>query len=102
MGANMARRLRDVGYTIAAVYDVREEAASSAVAATGGEATVSPQVHVDVQSRAEASGASSLEACIASSIDQARDGPPYLMVVGREEVYRSAMSLFAKLSTSTI
>src|SRR5579871_3609254 len=28
MGANMARRLRDVGYPIAAVYDVKPEAAA--------------------------------------------------------------------------
>ena len=27
MGANMARRLKDVGYNIAAVFDVRKQAA---------------------------------------------------------------------------
>ncbi len=39
MGANMARRLKDVGYTIAAVYDVRTEAAEELARELGAEAT---------------------------------------------------------------
>ncbi len=39
MGANMARRLKDVGYTIAAVYDVRPEAAQELAKELGAEAT---------------------------------------------------------------
>jgi len=39
MGANMARRLKDVGYTIAAVYDVRAEAAKELAKELGAEAT---------------------------------------------------------------
>jgi 3-hydroxyisobutyrate dehydrogenase len=39
MGANMARRLRDVGYTISAVYDVRPEAAQELARELGAEAT---------------------------------------------------------------
>jgi len=39
MGANMARRLKDVGYTIAAVYDVRAEAAKELAGELGAEAT---------------------------------------------------------------
>src|ERR1051325_11361805 len=41
-------------------------------------ATISPQVHVDVEKLAEKSGAQTLEACMASSITQARDGKLYL------------------------
>ena len=32
MGANMALRLRDVGYTVAALYDVHPEAAAATAA----------------------------------------------------------------------
>jgi len=39
MGANMARRLKDVGYPIAAVYDVRAEAAKELARELGAEAT---------------------------------------------------------------
>ncbi|EDY19830.1 6-phosphogluconate dehydrogenase NAD-binding [Chthoniobacter flavus Ellin428] len=39
MGANMARRLKDVGYTVAAVYDVRKEAAQELATELGAEAT---------------------------------------------------------------
>lgn len=38
MGANMARRLKDVGYTISAVYDVRKDAAAELAAEVGAEA----------------------------------------------------------------
>ncbi len=38
MGANMARRLKDVGYKIAAVYDVRKDAAAELAAEIGAEA----------------------------------------------------------------
>ena len=37
MGANMARRLKDVGYTISAVYDVRKDAAAEVAAEVGAE-----------------------------------------------------------------
>jgi len=39
MGANMARRLKDVGYTVAAVYDVRADAAKALAEELGAEAT---------------------------------------------------------------
>jgi len=35
-------------------------------------ATISPQVHIDVEKLAEKAGAQTLEACMASSIPQAR------------------------------
>ncbi len=148
MGANMAKRLRDVGYPIAALYDSTAESASQAAAATGGDvapslarvtelsdviltvvtddaamygifatggdslltnardkvfvncATVSPQVHVDVQRLAEEHGAHSLETCMASSIPQAREGTLYLMVGGRREVFERVKPMLEKMSAS--
>src|SRR5438046_8736858 len=38
MGANMARRLKDVGYNVSAVYDVRKEAAVELAKELGAEA----------------------------------------------------------------
>ena len=63
-------------------------------------ATVSPNIHVDVEQWAEAAGASSLEACMASSITQAREGSLYLMCGGREAVFRRAEPILKELSTS--
>jgi 3-hydroxyisobutyrate dehydrogenase len=63
-------------------------------------ATVSPKVHVEVERWAEAAGASSLEACMASSITQAREGSLYLMCGGREEVFRRAEPILKELSTA--
>ncbi|HXW77059.1 MAG TPA: NAD(P)-dependent oxidoreductase [Candidatus Eremiobacteraceae bacterium] len=148
MGANMARRLREVGYPIAAVYDVRSEAAQalaselgtqaartprdvaaasdviitvvtddaamrsiygdgpdSLLAAAKGKvfincATISPAVHVEVERRVEAAGGNSLEACMASSITQAREGTLYLMCGGRKEVFERAEPLLRRLSAS--
>ncbi len=148
MGANMAQRLRDVGYPIAAVYDVRPEAAQAAAEATGARAvttlaevtaasdavitvvsddaamygifaesgdsllrdakgrtfvncaTVSPRVHVDVERLAEASGAFSIEACMASSISQARAGTLYLMIGGRRIAFDRVRGLLESMSAS--
>jgi len=148
MGANMALRLHDLGYPIAAVFDVRAGAAerittetgARAVSALGGVtaasdvvitvvsddaamdrifaesgdsllrdargtifvncATVTPQVHVEVERRAEAAGASSLEACMASSIPQARSGTLYLMIGGRKETFDRVRPLLQDLSAS--
>ena len=63
-------------------------------------ATVSPQIHCEVEQWAEAVGASSLEACMASSITQAREGSLYLMCGGREEVFQRAEPILKELSTS--
>jgi 3-hydroxyisobutyrate dehydrogenase len=62
-------------------------------------ATVSPGIHVEVEQWAEAAGASSLEACMASSITQAREGSLYLMCGGREENFRRAEPILKELST---
>ena len=143
MGANMARRLKECGYPIAAVYDVNTAGAHAlaqelgCVAADqlkvvtalsdviitvvtddkamksifGGGllsrakgkvfincATVSPATHVWVEQKCEAKGAHSLEACMASSINQARSGTLYLMLGGKEEIFNQVKPLLEKLS----
>ncbi|MEO7297063.1 MAG: NAD(P)-dependent oxidoreductase [Verrucomicrobiota bacterium] len=145
MGANMARRLKDSGYEIAAIYDVdsvRAQTLAQELGATsptelsevtklsdviitvvtddkamkdifkGGLlkrakgkvfincATISPDIHVWVEEKAESKGASSLEACMASSITQAREGSLYLMCGGKEEVFNRVKPILEKLSTS--
>lgn len=145
MGANMARRLKDCGFPIAAVYDVNAGAAQSlaqefgCVAADdlkvvtalsdviitvvpddksmkkifmGGLlsrakgklfincATVTPNIHVWVEQKCEAKGAQSLEACMASSITQAREGTLYLMCGGKAEAFERAKPVLEKLSAS--
>ena len=63
-------------------------------------ATVSPEVHLEAEQLAEKVGAQTLEACMASSITQAREGSLYLMCGGREEVFRRAEPLLKELSSS--
>src|SRR5213075_2216249 len=63
-------------------------------------ATASPQIHCEVEQWAEAAGAASLEACMASSITQAREGSLYLMCGGREDIFRRAEPILKELSTS--
>ena len=146
MGANMARRLREVGYPVVAVYDVYREAAQSLAQESGCEAcstlarvtvlsdvvitvvtddtamrriyadkkdnllrnaagkvfincaTITPKVHVEVEKLAKKAGAESLEACMASSITQARQGTLYLMCGGGESTFEKVKSILTKLS----
>src|SRR5580700_6733904 len=63
-------------------------------------ATISPEVHVKVEEKATKAGAMSLEACMASSITQARQGTLYLMCGGKPEAYERAKPILEKLSTS--
>lgn len=63
-------------------------------------ATVSPATHIEVQRRAEARGAHSLEACMASSITQARNGTLYLMIGGRRDVFDRVQPMLEKMSSS--
>ena len=148
MGANMARRLKDVGYTVSAVYDVdrararelAEEIGAMAVEklaavtaasdvvvtvvtdddamrgiyATDGDsllsgaagkifinaATITPDVHVDVDELVDDAGGRAIEACMASSIPQARNGELYLMCAGDESAYNAVEPLLAKMSSS--
>jgi 3-hydroxyisobutyrate dehydrogenase-like beta-hydroxyacid dehydrogenase len=63
-------------------------------------ATVSPATHVMVETRAQAVGAESVEACMASSITQARQGTLYLMTAGEKRSCERAEPILAKLSAS--
>ncbi len=60
-------------------------------------ATISPAVHVEIERAAEAVGAQSLEACMASSIPQARDGTLYLMCGGTGAAFRRAEPILQAL-----
>src|SRR4029077_16076629 len=62
-------------------------------------ATISPQVHIEVEREAKKAGAETLEACMASSIPQAREGKLYLMCGGSEETFRRAEPILRELSS---
>lgn len=148
MGANMARRLKECGESVVAVFDVNSSAASELAGELGCEncpsvkalaekcdtiftvvsddaamraiffkdgeslldagsgktfvncATLSPGIHQEIEAASEAKGCFSLEACMASSIPQARQGTLYLMIGGRENVYNDQKDLLEKLSSS--
>ena len=63
-------------------------------------ATVSPKVHVDLEKLAGNAGAETLEACMASSITQAREGSLYLMCGGTEEAFRKAEPVLKALGST--
>ncbi|MGC9992684.1 MAG: NAD(P)-dependent oxidoreductase [Candidatus Cybelea sp.] len=63
-------------------------------------ATVSPAVHCEVERLVASRGGDSLEACMASSIPQARNGTLYLMIGGRPEVFERVKPLLEKMSAS--
>lgn len=148
MGANMARRLKDQGFSVTAVFDTRREVAESlakelecaalatladvtaaaeytitvvtddqamrAIFALDGDslltgakgrvfincATVTPQVHVDVEALAQKVGADSLEGCMASSITQARQGTLYLMCGGEKAVFERVRPILDAMSAN--
>ena len=61
-------------------------------------ATITPSVHVAVERSAESVGAQTLEACMASSITQAREGTLYLMCAGRDEAFAKARPILEQLA----
>ena len=62
-------------------------------------ATVSPEAHIMAEIRIEKNGGTNLEALMAGSITQARDGTLYLMCSGKEPVFEQARTLLEKLSS---
>jgi 3-hydroxyisobutyrate dehydrogenase len=148
MGAGMARRLAEKGFTIRAVYDVRHDAAEALAQELGCSAparlndvtaqsdfiltvvsddaamrnifmatednlllaapgktfinfaTVSPGVHLEVEAAAQRAGASAIEACMASSITQARQGTLYLILAGDFAVVEKAAPILEALSSA--
>jgi 3-hydroxyisobutyrate dehydrogenase len=63
-------------------------------------ATLSPEVHHRVEALASQAGARTLEACMASSIPQAREGKLYLMCGGPNETFEQVRPLLEKLSAN--
>ena len=63
-------------------------------------ATISPQVHVEVEQLAKAASAQSLEACMASSISQARAGTLYLMCGGEKQAFDRVKPMLDAMSSS--
>jgi 3-hydroxyisobutyrate dehydrogenase len=63
-------------------------------------ATITPAVHRWVEGKAEKRGAQTLEACMASSIPQAREGKLYLMCGGKPEAFERARPILENLSAS--
>ena len=61
-------------------------------------ATLSPDIQTEIQTQAELEGGQCLEACMASSITQARQGTLYMMCGGRPEVFERARPLLEDLS----
>ena len=107
------------GVTAAADYIitvVTDDAAMGAIFAESGDsllqgaqgkvfincATITPQIHVDVEGLAEQASASSLEGCMASSITQAREGTLYLMCGGKRAVFDQASPILESMSTNLI
>jgi 3-hydroxyisobutyrate dehydrogenase len=93
---------------------VTDDAAQLAVLAETGEtlltgakgkvfincATISPATHVEVERRAKAVGAVSLEGCMASSIPQARNGTLYLMCGGDQAAFEKVRPVLENLSSA--
>lgn len=61
-------------------------------------ATLSPALHVKLEAAALTFGAQCLEACMASSIPQARQGELFLMVGGQEALFKQTQPLLNDLS----
>lgn len=65
-------------------------------------ATVSPEAHIQAETLVEGKGGTSLEALMASSITQAREGTLYLMCGGKKPVFEVARTLLEALSSKLL
>ena len=65
-------------------------------------ATVSPEAHVRAETLVEQNGGTNLEALMASSITQAREGTLYLMCGGKESTFEQANSILNALSSKLL
>lgn len=63
-------------------------------------ATITPSVHVEVENLVERQGGVCLEACMASSITQAREGTLYLMCGGKPEAFARAKPVLETLGST--
>lgn len=115
IGATAAKRLADVTAAADVIFTVMtDDAAQLGVFSTAGDsllvgakgkifvncATISPATHVEVEKRAQAAGAVTLEGCMASSIPQARNGTLYLMCGGERSSFERVRPILEKLSTA--
>ncbi len=62
-------------------------------------ATVSPEVHLEIEGLGKKIGAQTLEACMASSITQAREGSLYLMCGGEKSAFERAQPILQALGS---
>jgi 3-hydroxyisobutyrate dehydrogenase len=65
-------------------------------------ATVGPEAHIKAEALVEAKGGTNLEALMASSITQAREGTLYLMCGGKKSVFDKADPLLEALSSKVL
>jgi 3-hydroxyisobutyrate dehydrogenase len=65
-------------------------------------ATVSPEVHIKTEALVEQNGGTNLEALMASSITQAREGTLYLICGGKESAFEQAGSILQALSSKSL
>ena len=63
-------------------------------------ATVSPGVHLELEERVRKAGGAAIEACMASSITQAREGTLFLILAGERAVVDEMAPLFAAISSA--
>lgn len=63
-------------------------------------ATITPSVHVDIEQAVDRHGGTSLEACMASSITQARQGTLYLMCGGKPDAFARAKPVLEALGST--
>lgn len=115
IGATQSNSVKDLAGACDIIFTVvTDDAAMRSIFFTDGEslldsgegkvfincATLSPGIHQEIEKAAQAKGCQSLEACMASSIPQARQGTLYLMLGGDESVYNAQEELLKKLSSS--
>lgn len=63
-------------------------------------ATITPGVHVEIEAHAKQAGAETLEAPMASSITQAREGTLYMMLGGSRETFERALPILENITAS--
>jgi len=104
--------LSDVVLTVvpddAAMYDIFSEASPSSLLCHAKNrlfinfATVNSEVHIKTEALVEQNGGTNLEALMASSITQAREGTLYLICGGKESVFEQAGSILQALSSKSL
>ncbi len=104
--------LSDVVLTVvpddAAMHDIFSEASPSSLLCHAKNrlfinfATVNSEVHIKTEALVEQNGGTNLEALMASSITQAREGTLYLMCGGKKPVFEKARTLLGALSSKLL